>query len=102
MGRLADELSYEEFLGWHYYFSKRPPEWRADYRASVVASSFTGKFDSKRVFPSLAMVSGKPKAPDTVTSLRGSMLMTMMRNSVGGEKLPCLWEDWDASPQTKG
>ena len=91
---LVTTMPNDEYWGWVEYFQQRPPEWRSDYRASVIAGSFAGKFNAEKAFPALAQLSlaRKKAVAKPEQSLKTSMFMTLMRNAQGGEKLPCLWE----------
>ena len=48
-------MAYNEYLGWVEYFARRPPGWREDQRAAVIALSLGGGKNTKPsdIFPSL-------------------------------------------------
>jgi hypothetical protein len=75
-------MPYTEFRMWQEYFDRYPPEWRADYRASVIAKSMSGG-KAEDMFPSLKRIR-KNSSEDK--GLRGSMFFSKMLNSKGGDR----------------
>ena len=66
-----NELSYDELAGWMEYFKRRPPGWRADNRAAVVAMSMGGgKLKPEDLFDSLRVMrrESNSSASDSVAS----------------------------------
>jgi len=87
MYKLYNEMPYSELLLWQEYFECNPPEWRADYRASIIAGSMGAKHPEK-AFASLKAV-GKRKNKDD-NGLKGSAIFQQMLSAKGGDKLDFL------------
>lgn len=78
------EMPYSELLAWQVYFDTRPPEWRDDFRASVIASSMGAKGVSK-AFPSLTAME-KHKKKSTL-NIENSAVMSFLKSAIGGDKI---------------
>lgn len=50
---LKSRMTYDEFLGWMDYFSRRPVGWREDDRTFKILQSWGCKEKPYRIFPSL-------------------------------------------------
>ena len=88
--KLIQEMPYDELLGWSAYFRVRPPEWRADNRAAVIARSFgTTKASPDQLFASLATM----KKASSGNSIKNSSIFALMKAAVGGDKLEGFYED---------
>ena len=90
--KLADEMPYEEFLGWMNYFERRPVDWRADDRAAKLLQAQGVKEKPWNLFGSLHPIyKGTTGSSDGNTlntkSLKGSTLFSRMLSSKGGDKL---------------
>lgn len=83
-------MTYEEFAGWIYYFSKRPVDWRADDRAYKVLRTQGVKEKAWDVFGSLRPIY-KPDLPAdgriNLSNLKGSSLFNKMVLAKGGDSL---------------
>lgn len=77
-------MPYTEFLLWQEYFELRPPEWRDDFRASVIASAMGGK-GADKAFPSLRALEKGKKRSDM--GLKTSAFFLKMQSAIGGDKL---------------
>ena len=89
---LTEKMPYEEYAGWLNYFSRRPPEWRADYRVSLQLAAAGSKVKATEVFPSLrAMSNSKAKktkdSDHTLDNIAQSQLFQHMMQSKGGKRL---------------
>jgi hypothetical protein len=90
--KLAEEMPYEEFLGWINYFERRPVDWRDDDRTMKLLQVQGVKEKPWALFQSLHAIY---KGSDTVNedgslnanSLKTSTLFNKMLSAKGGEKL---------------
>jgi hypothetical protein len=84
---VANEMSYEEFVGWEAYFEKRPIGWREDLRTfyNMKSNGLESKPDT--IFPSLAVIMNNTPKSTPVSSLKSSALFGKLCNAVGGVKV---------------
>ena len=86
--RLCNEMSYDEYLGWLYYFEQKPPGWRDDDRAFKLMQVQGLKPTVKPwdVFPALYRIhhSSEESNKTNMRSLRGSALFARMMSSKDG------------------
>jgi len=87
--KLSEEMTYEELLGWFYYFERRPPEWRSDDRAAKLIQAQGVKEKPWKLFASLdAIYNGHKKNGEfDVVGLKSSFLFSKMLSAKGGDKL---------------
>jgi hypothetical protein len=85
--KLVSEMPYEEFLGWLYYFRKRPVGWREDQRTSLLLSASGAKIEATEIFPSLMALKEGLSKPTLISNLRNSPIMQLMMNAKGGNKI---------------
>lgn len=88
--RLAEEMPYEELLGWMNYFERRPVDWRADDRAYKILQTQGVKEKPWAIFSSLDPIYNAKKSHDgtlDVKGLKSSALFLKMAGAKGGEKL---------------
>ena len=88
--KLAEEMPYEEFLGWVAYFEKRPVDWRADDRAYKLLQAQGVKEAPHKIFASLDAIYRANRVKDgefDVSGFRGSMLFSKLLSAKGGDKL---------------
>ena len=91
--KLAQEMPYEEFMGWLNYFERRPPEWRADDRAYKILQTQGVKEKPGSIFSSLsAIYSSKKEAIKEdgqidPQAFKGSLMFSKMMGAVNGDKL---------------
>jgi hypothetical protein len=90
--KIAQEMTYEEFLGWLDYFEKRPPEWRADDRAYKYLQTQGVKEKPWSIFASLNAIYNSKKAPVQdgmvdASSFKSSLMFSKMMGAVNGDKL---------------
>jgi hypothetical protein len=83
--KLAEEMTYEELLGWFNYFERRPIGWREDLRTSYQLQVAGDKRRSVEIFPTLSVIFNKPG--DGMSTLKNSALFQKMLSAVGGSKL---------------
>ena len=86
--KLIEEMPYEEFIGWLNYFNRRPIGWQEDLRAAYIMQSFGAKIKPDEIFPSLKSILNIES--NFGKSLKQSMVGSMLRGAVGGEKLEFL------------
>lgn len=87
--KLMDEMPYCEYMRWVQYMKERPPSRQADYRAAMIMSSFGGKIQMEKIFPSL-----KPyKPPKLSSSLKNSKAFKWLLNAVGGTQSKDFYEN---------
>ena len=94
--RLADEMPYEEMLGWMSYFEMRPIEWRHDDRTAKLLQAQGVKEKATNLFPSLKAIYNPPiriKHTDAVdpSNLKQSSFFSKMLGARNGDKLD-IWE----------
>ncbi len=85
--KLAEEMTYEELLGWYDYFDKRPAGWREDDRAAKIVQAQGVKSKAWELFPSLKKIYHQDDKPEGVRGLVGSFLFSQMMSAKGGDKL---------------
>jgi hypothetical protein len=89
--KLADEMPYEELLGWLNYLERRPVDWRADDRAFKVLQTQGVKGKPWSVFKSLETIYNPPSdlkdGELNVSSLKGSALFSKMLSAKGGDNI---------------
>ena len=73
------ELPYAQFIDWQEYFSRRPPGWQDDYRASLQLSAW-GVKDAMSMYPSLEAVVADSKPTPRKDG-------AMSKQQVGGNNL---------------
>ena len=57
-------MEYEEYAGWAEYFRRRPPGWREDNRAAIIAMSFGGSnLKPEKLFHSLKVIKQESEPP---------------------------------------
>lgn len=99
--KLAQEMPYDEFLGWLAYFDARPVEWRADDRAAKMIQAQGVKAKPAELFSSLDAIYnrrvGEPLDEGQVatSSLKQSAFFSKMLAASGGEQLGFLNETTD-------
>jgi len=76
-------MPYDEFLGWQYYFSKNPVDWRDDLRTYYFIRTQGEKKKPWDVFPTLEHLK-----PTTTNSLKNSRMMQLLEGAKGGSKIP--------------
>lgn len=85
-------MPYDELLGWTYYFTRRPVEWRDDYRTFTLLQVQGVKGKPGDVFQSLKQVFSPPvsKQDNTISieNLRRSTLFKNILSSTGGDEIP--------------
>ena len=64
--KLMEEMPYDELLGWFQYFNLRPPEWRADLRASMIMRAQGVDKQGHELFDSLARIKQASKKSSKV------------------------------------
>lgn len=90
--KIAQEMTYEEFLGWLNYFERRPPEWRSDDRAYKYLQTQGVKEKPWMIFSSLKSIYNN-KASVTEEGMldagafKGSLMFSKMMGAVNGDKL---------------
>ena len=90
MYKLAEEMPYEEFLGWIAYFEKRPVGWQEDDRTYKLLQAQGVKEPPHRIFSSLAAIYKANQPQDgefDVSGFKGSMLFSKLLSAKGGDKL---------------
>lgn len=91
--KLADEMPYEELLGWLAYFDRRPIEWKADDRAYKLMRVQGLKESAQNVFPSLKVIYSpsistlEPDGKINISNLKNSYMFQKMLLARGGERL---------------
>jgi hypothetical protein len=88
--KLAEEMPYEEFLGWVAYFEKRPVGWRDDDRTFKLLQVQGVKEPPQKIFSSLAAIYNSNKPTDgsfDVIGFKGSNLFSKLLSAKGGDKL---------------
>ena len=88
--KLADEMPYEELMGWLNYLERRPIDWRDDDRTAKLLSAQGVKEKPQNMFPSLQAVYSRPPVKEgtlDVNSLKKSMLFSKMLSAKGGDKV---------------
>lgn len=83
-------MPYEELIQWSLYFQTRPIGWRDDDRTFKLLQAQGYKGKPHDAFHSLDLIYNKPSSVgegDTVsvTSLRGSSMLSRMNSAIGGE-----------------
>ncbi len=90
--KLAQDMPYDEFLGWMDFFDQRPVGWRDDERTVKLMQVQGYKGSGEGVFPSLAKLRTRRVADDPIQSLKGSKLFSHMLSAKHGDALPFLKE----------
>jgi hypothetical protein len=92
VNELANTMSYEEYIMWGEYFSKRPPGWREDLRAYQIIRGFgMTKSKPEDLFPSLDPIMNTASEPSLAASFKKSAFGKMViANSI--EEVPALKE----------
>jgi len=93
--KLADEMTYEELLGWMNYFERRPIGWRDDDRVFKILQTQGVKGNPWSHFPSLKPIySPVVLNNDTngIKNLRNSVLYHKMLSATGGDQVDILKE----------
>lgn len=90
--KLAEEMPYEELLGWMSYFESRPIEWRHDDRTAKLLQAQGVKEKAINIFPSLKAIYYPPvrvKHADMIdtNNLKKSFIFTKMLSAKNGDKL---------------
>ena len=86
--KLKEEMPYDEFVGWHQYFNKRPPGWKEDHRTALLMKTFGFSKNPEDIFPSLKVINqAHDDESKLVSSLKRSAFFSKMLGSVGGERL---------------
>lgn len=93
--KLANEMPYDEYLGWADYLSRRPIGWREDDRTLKLLQSNGCKEKGHQIFHSLAQMKEYEGDRPSVTedghvrgsALKQSFLFSQMLGAVGGDKL---------------
>jgi hypothetical protein len=85
-------LPYDELLGWHAYFERRPPGWREDDRTVKLMHAQGVKEKGENIFPSLRAVyhPHKEKVDSEMLdtgSFKGSLLFQKIMRARGGDSL---------------
>jgi len=90
-------MTYDEYLGWQSYFEARPVGWREDNRVMPLLQIKGVKAKPYELFPSLGPIfnpvrpadktTNKPESIAATTSLKQSVLFSMMMGAAGGHKL---------------
>ena len=80
------DMPYDELVGWQYYLSKRPPEWRDDYRTSLMLKASGVKADSNKLFPSLKAIH-QANNNTLMSSLKQSSFFQKMSKAKGGDQI---------------
>jgi hypothetical protein len=96
--KLADEMPYEELLGWMSYFEMRPIEWRHDDRTAKLLQAQGVKEKATNLFPSLKAIYN-PVSPIKLKSgtidpksFKQSALFSKMLSAKDGDKLN-IWDE---------
>ena len=82
-------MAYTELLGWMEYFARRPPGWREDQRAAVIALSFGGGKNTRPadLFPSLREMERREREDKKQSSsILGQFLMQHGHKIEGGQR----------------
>lgn len=81
-------MTYEELLGWHNYFERRPVGWQEDDRTMKLLQAQGVKEKPWSIFPSLDKIYNKPKSDEfDPASFKASLLFNKMLGAKGGDKL---------------
>lgn len=85
-------MEYDELLGWHEFFSKRPIGWREDQRVYMLLSAQGIKEKSENLFPSIAILKdeeNKRRERERVSGaeLARSQFFKKMMNATGGDNI---------------
>lgn len=82
---IADQMTYEEFLGWLNYFERRPVGWREDSRTYKLLQVQGVKEKPWNLFETLASMKESSAPPDK--NLQNSFLFQKMLSAKGGDKI---------------
>jgi hypothetical protein len=91
--RILHEMSYEELLGWHNYFERRPYGWRDDARAAKLLQAQGVKAKPEAIFPSLQTIYNPPISVGAahgqldIQNFKRSHLFSKLLSASGGDKL---------------
>ena len=91
--KLAEEMSYEELLGWLVYLDRRPVGWREDERTFKLLQAQGVKGKITEIFPSLRSIYTPTNDNEIkdgivdVNNLKGSFLFHKMASAIGGDEL---------------
>ena len=90
--KMAEEMSYEEFLGWMDYLECRPIGWREDDRIFKVLQTQGVKGQPYQYFPTLKPLYQPRKAEKqegelNMRSFQKSFIFSKMAGAVGGDQL---------------
>ena len=90
--KLADEMPYEELLGWFDYFARRPIGWRDDDRTYKLLQAQGVKEKAINLFPSLNVIfnpGSSNSTPDefNTSKFKTSLMFNKMLSAKGGDAL---------------
>jgi hypothetical protein len=85
-------MTYEEFMGWNYYFEKRPIGWRTDYAAYMIMQAQGVKEKPWKIFDSMKAIFNKHNP--LTDSLAGSKVFHWLNLAKGGDKVE-IWKQED-------
>jgi hypothetical protein len=85
-------MSYIEFIGWRYYFERRPIGWRDDDRTYKLLQAQGVKHKPDAVFSSLIPIYNSISENDKLKGLKSSAMYKFMLGASGGESLEILKE----------
>ena len=88
--KLAEEMPYEEFLGWLSYLEQRPAGWQEDDRTFKLLQAQGVKEKGWNIFPSLnAIYNKKPENEEgfSANGFKASLMFHKMLGAKGGDKL---------------
>ena len=89
--KLAEEMPYEEFMGWMTYFERRPIGWREDNRVYTQLRFKGLKERPEKVFQSLDPIFNPRKYDqEAMNTLKGSNLMARLMQAKGGDVVSVL------------
>lgn len=91
VGKLLDEMTYEELQGWFNYFERRPIGWRDDDRTYKLLQAQGVKEKPQNLFTSLKAVYDETRNINSegtdIGSLKGSLIFQKMLTARGGDLL---------------
>jgi hypothetical protein len=93
--KIMEEMPYEEVLGWHDYFKRKPIGFAEDQRTYMLLAAQGVKQKAENLFPSLAQLQQnqqelKEEGRIEANNLRRSFVFTKLLGAKGGDKLDAL------------
>lgn len=89
---LKHHMDYDELLGWHDYFARRPIGWKEDSRTYMLLSAQGVKESGDSLFPSLAVIkqeteAAKDEGKISTKELKSSVFFQQMLSGIDGDSI---------------